>query len=819
MRLIILLLLVATTAFAATENLDEALSRKSRIASGSYTRAVFENTSSSGYKWQPETLAYSNLSTGNQVWRFTHAPGKNYTQDIGYAHWSADGNRLIFQSNRPNVYKPTATASQLTWFLANTDGSKLRPGQGLSCADANWSIYPVWNPVVRDRLYFQGDGKSGRALNTLYTNTVTDTRNSYTSLLTIDGSATRRIFLKKGISGDGAKLQFWDLNNARIFIVDLGSGTLDTPNTGYSADFNWDTYWGDTKQPNPDWHDNYVAGAVGAENGIWNYHLGSDTHTWWRNRLTGTGTNGAPVHTSDRVAPYLWGGELEVFNASTSYGTNDPWAYAQDYASHLTIDRWGKYGIFTKGDNSSPYGTSLINISTHDYWNAAVVFTNGTQWTQHHDWDAWSDWSVSSGGPNLPIDYKQYRLYIQNYNDPTSQTEIVSTHNYYNGTPVSPVYQSVPRPTQSPDGTKVAFSSTFLMPSDDDVQLFWTVAYNPYPPFISTTSATGGVVSITADWDLDGTPRGYTTRGWPNEATDLPPPPREISKFRLWRSTDGTNWTTVKTFDHDVWNKYDFSDGAWTGDDFWTVTDAVADGTYYYAVTSIETSGLESQKLSNVKKVVVSGGAGTVTDHAAYPSAPGGKTAFYTTAPDAVQNPSFSYKKSPAIYDGQYTIQWTAPVNKTLVRYYNIYAKDNETPTAIQQTRIASVPATAADTSFSYVDWLGNADGSTKYIITSVDFQGNESSIAPPAEVDSLAPTTTPSRTGSITGKTSITLSSSEAGTTSYCYGAAVCNPTTNYTGAVTVKPNNYLCYSSSDATPNVEETKCQYYSFPTKCK
>lgn len=818
MRLTLLILFIATTAFAATENLDEALNRKSRVSSGSYTRAVFENVSSTGYKWQPETLAFSNISTNHEVWRFTHAPGKNYTQDIGYAHWSADGNRLIFQSNRQNVYKPAATASEYTWFLSNTDGSKLRPGQGLSCADANWSGYPAWNPVVRDRLYFPGDGKSGRALNVLYANTVTDTRNSHVSLLSIDGSVTRRIFLKKGMAGDGSKLQFWDLNNFRIFVADLGTGTLDTGNTGYSGSFNWDTYWGDTVSPNTSWHDNYVAGAAGAENGIWNYHMGSGTHTWWRNRLTGTGADSAPTHTQDRTAPYLWGGELEVVNASTEFGTNDPLNYAVDYTSHFTMDRWGKYGIHSKSDNS-PYGTSLFDVGAKDYWNAAKAFSGGMQWVQHHSWDAWSDWSASSGGPDLPLDYTKYAILIQNFNDPTSQTVIAHTHNYYNGTPASPVYQSVPRPTQSPDGTKVAFSSTFLMPTDDDVQIFWTVAYNPYPPFISALSATGGVVTITADWDLAGTPRGYTTRGWPNEATDLPPPPREISKFRLWRSINGTTWTAVKTFDHDVWDKYDFSDGSWTGDDFWTVTDAVEDGTYYYGITSLETSGLESQKLSNIKKVVVSGGTGTVTDHAVYPSAPGGKTSFYTSAPDAVQNPSFTYKKSPATSDGQYTIEWTAPTNKTLVRYYNIYAKDGSAPTAVQQTRIASVPATAADTSFSYVDWLGATDGSTKYIVTSVDFQGNESTADAPAEGDAIAPVTTPSHTGKISGKTAVTLTSSEAGTTSYCYGAAVCNPATNYTGAVTVKPGNYLCFASSDATPNTEETKCQYYGFSLKCQ
>jgi len=307
--------------------------------------------------------------------------------------------------------------------------------------------------------------------------------------------------------------------------------------------------------------------------------------------------------------------------------------------------------------------------------------------------------------------------------------------------------------------------------------------------------------------------------GWPNEATDLPPPPREISKFRLWRSTDGTTWAQVKTFNHDVWDKYDFSDGAWTGDDFWTVTDAVADGTYYYGITSLETSGLESQKLSNIKKVVVSGGTGTVTDHATYPTSPGGKTAFYTTAPDAPTSATTTHKKTPATADGQYTVEWTAPTNKTLVRYYNIYAKDGSTPTAIQQTRIASIPATAADTSFSYVDWLGDTGGTTKYIVTTVDFQGNESSAANPAEVDVVAPVTSSNKSGRIAAKTTVTLTANETATILYCIASATCTPSATYSTAVDVRPNQYLCYKSTDTALNAETAVCQYFGWPMKCQ
>lgn len=818
-------MLLAATSFAADQNLDEAVRRKQRLPSASFTRAVFENTSSTGYKWQPETLRFSDMSTSREVWRFTYTPTRgSLTQDIGYAHWSADGKRVAFGSDRQTVSRPTATAGDTSWMLANTDGSLLRTGYRLSDNYWNWSNYPAWRPTVRDSLYLPGYSAGG-SYNTIYLNTIGDITITKTAAVAVTPTLPR-LWLKKGMAADGTKLLFQDFGGPTVWAADLTTGTLDTDGAGYERPLPYDPYWGDLVGTENNWHDNYVAGAAGAENGIWNYALpvtsGDATrYTWWRHRLSGTGTNGEPVHTQDHAAPYLWGGELEPIGGTVS--GNDPFSPKADYFSHLAIDRWGKYGIHSKADNL-PGGTSLITLGTADYWNVAKVFTGagfntGGNNTQHHDWDAWSDWSVSTGSASTFNDYRNHAVAIQNWTDPTSQVAIAYPRTFTSTGGTFTDYNALPRPTQSPDGTKVMFHSDFLNTAVTDQQLYWTVAYNPYPPFISAASATGGVVTITADWDLAGTPRGYTTRGWPNETTDLPPPPREINKFRLWRSTDGTAWTAVKTFDHTVWSNYDFSDGAWTGDDFWSTTDAVADGTYYYGITSLETSGLESQKLSNIKKVVVSGGTGTVTDHAAYPSAPGDKTAFYTTAPDAVQNPAFTYKKSPAVADGQYTVEWTAPVNKTLVRYYNIYAKDGSAPTAIQQTRIASVPATAADTSFSYVDWLGNTDGSTKYIVTAVDFLGNESTAGTPSEGDAIAPVTSHNGASRSATSQTVTLSANETATTAYCIGTAACTPSLPYSAPVSVKPGKFMCYRSTDSAGNAETAKCFNPKFPVLCR
>ncbi|RII27485.1 MAG: hypothetical protein CXR30_15355 [Geobacter sp.] len=142
--------------------------------------------------------------------------------------------------------------------------------------------------------------------------------------------------------------------------------------------------------------------------------------------------------------------------------------------------------------------------------------------------------------------------------------------------------------------------------------------------------------------------------------------------------------------------------------------------------------------MSNTWKVVTDG-AGNVTtqvQQSAYPADPGGKSDFYKTPPKAPIYASYTHKEAPAIASGQYTIHWNAPADKAMIRYYNIYAKDGAVPfttdlpiTDRQKYRIASIPASsdyAGSGAFKYIDWLGATDGSTQYIVSSVDYQGNE---------------------------------------------------------------------------------------------
>jgi hypothetical protein len=263
--------------------------------------------------------------------------------------------------------------------------------------------------------------------------------------------------------------------------------------------------------------------------------------------------------------------------------------------------------------------------------------------------------------------------------------------------------------------------------------IFYVVAYYPYPPEITSCKATASTVNVRFDWRLDQEyPRGYTKRGWPKEESDNPPPPRETAKFRLWRSTDKREWISIKTVAADIFSKYDFSKGKWypKQSSYWEITDTPGDGTFYYAVTAIEHSGLESHTLSNIYRITLSDGVGTGLQDTKYPLLPGGNSRFTTKPPSPPIEVSSTYKRKPAGKDGQYTIEWKRPLNYEMVRYYNIYAKDGVIPEPIQQNRIASIPASAdvQNGSFRWVDCFGNSNGSTRYLVTDVDYQGNESS-------------------------------------------------------------------------------------------
>jgi hypothetical protein len=480
---------------------------------------------------------------------------------------------------------------------------------------------------------------------------------------------------------------------------------------------------------------------AGAGSNIWYYWMPDQggVGAWWRSKLTGTETDGGPKHYLKETGPFTpppWGGELEPVNTLTTNATDlDPWQNPSGtpiataaYFSHFTPDRWGRYIIFSNSFNT--VGTAIWD-ATNDVMTVSGFNVSGgySQWaSEHHDWHAWSDWSASS--VQVDSNGTAQSIGTQNFNSTGSQALLCSAHVDAGGD-----YDRLPRPNQSPDGTKITWHSTFLsgqtaIPnsySSEPVNLLYVVAYYPYPPEIYQVSASNGTVTLTFDHgENSGHPRGYTTRKWPDESTGTYPPPRETKLLRLWQSANGTDgWTPVGTVNYNVWSNYNFSTGVWTGDTYQTIsTTQAASTTMYYALTAQEWSGLESRTLSNVWQVVLdsNGNLLSQSQQSAYPSTPGGVAPFYTQAPPAPSN--LQVTKQPVA--GQYLLTWAEPVN-TVIRYYNIYYSNTAAPAVTQSCRIASVPVGTS----SYLDWLADPNASSGYyVITSVDTQGNEGTVA-----------------------------------------------------------------------------------------
>jgi hypothetical protein len=404
-------------------------------------------------------------------------------------------------------------------------------------------------------------------------------------------------------------------------------------------------------------------------------------------RTQGT-DDGAPSYTSDHTAPYLWwegtDAQKEIQPIATKLDSDNVPSHWVDsgtcndgtihYPSHDAVDR---HGILSAMADTECYYPIRFSIWDND--NAVEMASVQTD-INYAAWSGFSDYAVG----------------ITNSGDVKILSWVGDSTYAFVGDVHSGGLGDFVQPSQSPDGTKVGLRSDWLNPSSGQSDAYIVTAYYPYPPLIKSTTTTGGVITVEVHWDLGGTPRGYSTRGWPT-LTDDAPPPREIKEFRLWRSTDKSTWTPVKTFAYNIWDIYDFADGTWNSgneaSNTWSTTESITDGTYYYAVTSIEHSGLESRTLSNIYSITISNGSGAGSQDTAYPASPGADANI------------------------------TSDYDSDLHRYYNIYAADGSIPTISQTNRIAS----DARTTKSYVDWLGNTSGTTQYVVTAVDTQGNES--------------------------------------------------------------------------------------------
>lgn len=732
-------------AYCASENLDEMAVRKDRIANAVKGKDYLEDFST--LVWQPETFIYNDITTGHEVTKINASFNiRNSLPDIGWAHFSADGKRFAFGSHRDTSAcdssdeTNTNSSYQGTVMIVRTDGTYLRPADNAPFEVYVHSRFHHWSPVEPDIYYGFGRNFGGEGLNNdaLYRVEVADI--SISKNLILDLGTGSESTIERAISSKGTKLLAMSAGRAYAITLSNGGATLDDPD-GWSTIRQLDDYWGGT--PSDTSYSFHETPNLVGPDGEWFYFNSNGFTAWWRMRLSGSAADEGPFHIVDNAAPYNWGGELEpVINFGSNGDSCDaanrsPWNCDSDnttgddrYLSHAAFDRWGVYVAGGIGGQCRCYG--VWDIEAHNWFQKDIA---AARWNNHYDWEAWSDYFASSpSGVNV-----DNFIYAIKY-DGTDTIKVSETHIREMG---STDYNSNARVSQSPDGTKLIYHSDFLSGTADNWDLYQAVAYYPYPPEVTSCSASDGTVTIRFDWqnaNADLNPRTYTSRGWPDSSTDDRPIPRETANYRLWRSTDNSTWDSVGLVDAEHFSRFDFANGGFKSGQksYWEIRDAtVEEGeTYYYGITSIEHSGLESRSLSNIFKITISGGSGSGAQAMAYPANPGGDSGFH----EGVSQLKLPKAPPKLIVDvankenGHYNLTWTEPVNdKSLIRYYNIYySTESGDIMPVQQNRIASVPVNtpneAADT-ISWLDWCADKENDGYYKLTSVDTQGNESGL------------------------------------------------------------------------------------------
>ncbi len=161
--------------------------------------------------------------------------------------------------------------------------------------------------------------------------------------------------------------------------------------------------------------------------------------------------------------------------------------------------------------------------------------------------------------------------------------------------------------------------------------IFWSVVYYPYPPTDLSASYNSGV---RVSW----LPPKYTERGWPyasanpqkdslgwplldGNGNEIGEPlyAREIKQYHVWRAASQNGpWQEVGTTnaqysytyaeDSTMFMLHPIANGLKvSSSNKINFTDNPGSGTFYYALTSEEHSGLESDELSEILRVTISG--------------------------------------------------------------------------------------------------------------------------------------------------------------------------------------------------------------------
>ena len=741
MKKLFLLLVLVSVASAqdSLQNLNEMLRRTSKRVSARFHIDSIEDASNH-YFWQPESFTYNDSVSGAEIWKLTSTPGKHSViYDIGLSPWNANGSKVAYYSDQitKKFTYPIDGTANWPWYIQSTTGGKKRPFNGSFRINTRSKIFG-WNPQIPNKIInhkYQVVGDADRYK--IYENIDNDTATSYSLVFTLDTTGGSDIYLSKGISYDGRSYFFLSLLTKTGKTLNVWPTYSVDDSDGWAVDRGYEQYGQMPASGIDRYHDLYPYAT-----GKWLWVMptsGAGEAYWWRIFTSGSAADGGcncthndyPVTTG--MLPYDFG-ECWPENTKIGAGPDDPFLLA--YPSHFTVDPWGR---FVLSHAYTDTGISYSGITVFDYQQHKIQRYCYTSNGGHHAWNGWSDICVSApsgitGKPIVKIT-PFADTSINRYRYDTTGNTICKTYNIRDGSGV--FYESETRPGLSPDGTKASYHTEFLNGSEG-VDLYWVQIEQVRPP-------TGIVADSVTDDSLRirFLPPRYTDRKWPFYKTDYDTVTfgwphtdangvedsgkvcyaREIRRYHVWVSSNGTDWDIAKTDsalylstykENSSWLFYHpvSHDSLEINEDnkIKTFVPKVA-GTRYYMITAEEHSGLESDSSSLVLSVTISDGSISDT------SSSGAVVDYWNDNPE----PPTNFTMLAGDTSTSRILTWDEPDNDK-IRYYNIYYSVTDTPEDVIQNRIASLPVGTT----KFYDWLAD-DGDVYYKITSVDRYDNES--------------------------------------------------------------------------------------------
>ncbi len=613
---------------------------------------------------QPELLHFRDVQYGTHIWRISNS-WNAYTfahNHINRSPWNSDGSKVGLISNRcfsPHWCATPGNSGDPHIYLMDTTGDNFVNINGANCPSCNDDgtrfRHFVWDRFNPDYAYFASPLPAPAASSGLYRLDVTNLGN-YSKVADLPNPDRAKVIYSYP-SEENIVMVIDDLANnypsPMFYLVDLRKSISDpTQVTSYPIGFNLSWPGHDLAKENS-FHDIYFTRR---SDGSYAFNYGP---------VAGLGE---PIFFKVPLA----GG---VENVTLWYDNQG--SEGIPYHSHPA---WGPGGQYTAyfgeqyPDDSNSWGLNVADDYSKENIKRIGIYNGTILGGGHTAWDGYDpDFLFCSSGSG-----ENTRLFRASVSGAVNNAEVfVNPYTGLNDT--ADGYHTLPRPAQSPDATKIFYHSSMTESSDNYVDSYIAVARYPAPAM---------------NVRLEN----------PSEAKviwDAPTFHRETKGYHVYRSVGNANNFIELT--SGAISNFEYPDaGLQSGID------------YYYAVTTEEWSGLESEELSNIIRVSYANG-----QYASAHYEDQGRKNFDTVSPGEVQGASWDLRSA-----GIYNLSWTASSNSDLA-YYNIYYSVEGAPVALTERLIASVPKSKN----SYIDWQARTDAEGYYLVTAVDRQGNESSV------------------------------------------------------------------------------------------